>query len=106
MEMTVELTMEQLRELVQAPAEVLKKQDEILQELKEIKERFDKQERPNITAPYPPFQPYTVPSNPIVYPPQVWYTTTYQYSGKPGPTAQEASYETTNTSNTRQILHD
>ena len=108
MENTVELTLEQLRELITTPAEVLKKQEEILKEIKEIKEKLEKPEAPDITAPYSPYQPYTVPSTPLTWPPQVWYSTTaaYQYSGKPEPTAQEKSYEATQTSNTRQILHD
>ena len=94
----IEITLEQLRELIQTPTEVLAKQEEILKELKEIKEKLDKQEAPNITLPhvYPPYEPYTCPSNPTPYPSQVWYTTVT-------PLWQ---YTTTSTTGTKQTLND
>ena len=110
MDKTIELTLEQLRELIQAPADMLAKQEEILKELKEIREKLEPKEVPNITAPYPPFQPFTCPSNPSAYPPQVWYITSsttwngYEFSGKCGPTAQEVLNQTAST--TKQILND
>lgn len=103
----IELTLEQLREMIQAPTEVLAKQDEILKELKKIKEKIEGLEQPNNNlTPYPPFQPYTCPSNPTSYPPQVWYSTAtpywcYQFWSQ---CAQEASYQTTST--TKQTLND
>lgn len=94
----IEITLEQLRELIQTPTEVLAKQEEILKELKEIREILKKEEAPNITLPYvyPPYQPYTAPSIPTTYPPQVWYTTAT-------PLWQ---YTTTSTTDTKQTLND